>query len=108
MKVLGAPVNEGNWLNEALAVVDSGNVTGVDGLSYGFVVRLRGRLVKTAWGGADAFVVDRSWETILLDTAVVEDDGVLSVEAVKGWTELEGVIWIAEPKEGDPICRLLL
>jgi hypothetical protein len=40
--------------------------------------------------------------------AVVEDDGVLSVEAVKRWTELECVIWIAESKEEDPPCGLLL
>jgi hypothetical protein len=62
--VVGASVNEGNWPNEALVVVDSGNVTGaVDGLSYGFVLKLGGRLVKMAWSGsksADAVLVDKS------------------------------------------------
>jgi carotenoid cleavage dioxygenase-like enzyme len=42
------------------------------------------------------------------DEAVAEDDGVLSVVAVKERTELECVIWTAEPKEVDSICRLLL
>jgi hypothetical protein len=38
-KVIGASVDEGNWLNEALVVVDSGDLTGAfNGLSCGFVV----------------------------------------------------------------------
>lgn len=87
VKVIGASVDEGNWLNEALVVVDSGDLTGAfNGLSCGFVVgspfvEVAG--LPTVITSDVAAVVDHG-----VDVDRVERDVVLASVSGTGYVEL--------------------